>query len=74
LQHPAGAIQLPLLECKKLTLNMLHKSDIVPALVLTHPKAGGDDHVSSLNASGVENVPPLSTSGFENVSKHQEAA
>jgi hypothetical protein len=53
---------------------MLHKSDIVPALVLPHSKAGGDDHVSSLNASGVENVPPLSTSGFENVSKHQEAA
>jgi hypothetical protein len=53
---------------------MLHKSDIVPALVLPHSNAGGDNHVSSLNASGVENVPPLSTSGFENVSKHQEAA
>lgn len=52
---------------------MLHKSDIVPALVLLHSKAGGDDHVPLLNTSGDENVPQLSTSGDENVSQHQEA-
>jgi hypothetical protein len=42
LAHPAGAIALPLLKLPKSTINILHKSDVVPAQAVLVPKAGGD--------------------------------
>jgi len=55
----------PLLKCQKSTINILRESDIVPALALPLPKAGGDHSVPQPKASGDHNVPQNQNATFE---------
>jgi len=65
LRRPAGTMAPPLLKRQKSTINILHKSDILPAQVLPLPKAGGDHDVPQPNASGDHNVPQHQKATFE---------
>jgi len=45
LRHPAGPIPPPFLKRQNWTINMLRKSDVVPAEALPLPKAGVDNNI-----------------------------
>jgi hypothetical protein len=73
LGHPAGAMAPPLLKCQKSTINILHKSDIVPAQALPLPMAGGEQNVPQPKAGGDHNVPQHQKATFDVAKRVMEA-
>jgi len=65
LQHPALAIAPPWLKSKKSTINIVCRSDVVPAQVLLLSKAGGHQIVPQPKAGGDHNVPQRKKPAFE---------
>jgi len=63
----------PLLKRQKSTINILRKSDTVPAQVLPLSKAGGDHSVPQPKAGGDHNVPQHQMAAFEVVKLFMEA-
>jgi len=64
-RHPAGAIAPPVLKRQKSTINILRKSDVVPAQALLLPKAGGDQNVPQRKAGGDHNLLQHQMATFE---------
>jgi len=65
LRHPAESMAPPLLKRQKSTLNILHKSDIVPTQALLLPNIGGDHSVPQPKAGGDHYVPQHQKATFE---------
>jgi len=73
LRHPARAIAPLLLIRQKSTINTLCESDVVPALGLPLPKAGGDKNLLPPKAGGDQNIPQHQAATFEVVKRFMEA-
>jgi hypothetical protein len=56
LRYPAGAMPLPLLKCQRSTINIFCESDILAAMALRLPKAGGDHSVLQQKAGEDHNI------------------
>jgi hypothetical protein len=73
LRHPARAIVPPLLQRQQSTINLLGKSDIVPAQALPLLKAGGDQNVPQPKVGGDYNVPQQQIANFKVAKEFMEA-
>jgi hypothetical protein len=63
----------PLLKPQKSTINILRKSDIVPAQARLLPKAGGGQSVPQPKAAGDNNIPQHKKATFEVAKRFKEA-
>jgi hypothetical protein len=63
----------PMLKPQKSTINILCKSDIVPAQACPLPKAGGGQSVPQPMAAGDNNIPQHQKATFEVAKRFKEA-
>jgi len=73
LRHPAGAISPPLFKLQKSTIDILCKSDVVPAQAPPLPNTGGHQNVPQPKASGDHNIPQHRKQTFEVTKQFIEA-
>ena len=73
LQDPAGAIAPPLLKGQKSTINIIRKSDVIPAQALPLLKVGGVQNVPQPKAGRDHNVPQHQKGTFEVAKRFMEA-